>query len=73
MKHPNKHNNWQSNVKAILQKKYSNPCQTWSDLIFIHEFDNAIPFKLKIIPLFWYLDHFFEKDKTGVLFQINIA
>ena len=33
--HPNKHNNHQFNVQAILQKKKkkdSNPCQTWGDL-----------------------------------------
>ena len=71
--HPNKHNNEQFNVKAILQKKDSNPCQTWSDLIYIYEFDNAITFKLKSILLFWYLDNFLENDKTGLLFQINIA
>ena len=53
--------------------KLSNPCQTCSDLIYIYEFDNAIAFKLKIISLFWYLDKFLEKDKSGLLFQINIA
>ena len=73
IKHPNKHNNQQFNVKAILKKKISNACQTWSDLISIYEFDNAITFKLKSISLFWYLDNFLEKDETGLLFQINIA
>ena len=71
--HPNKHNNQQFNVKAILEKKDSNPCQTLSDLTYIYEFDNAISFKLKSISLFWYLDNFLEKDKSGLLFQINIA
>ena len=74
VKHPNKHNDQEFNVKAILQKKKdSNPCQTWSDLIYIYEFDNAIIFKLKSISLFWYLYKFLEKEKTGLLFQINIA
>ena len=50
-----------------------NPCQTWSDLINIYEFDNAITFKLKSILLFWYLDIFVEKDETGLLFQMNIT
>ena len=71
--HPNKQNNQQFNGKAILQKKKSNPCQTWSDLIYINELDNTIIFKLKSILLFWYLDDFLEKDKSGLLFQINIA
>ena len=44
-----------------------------SDLTYIYEFDNAITFKLKSISLFWYLDNFLEKDKSGLLFQINIA
>ena len=55
------------------KKKESNPCQTWSGLIYIYGFDNAITFKLKSISLFWYLDNFLEKDKTELLFQINIA
>ena len=56
--HPNKDNNQQFNVKAILQKKKGfNPCQTWSELICIYELDNAITFKLKSISLFWYLDN----------------
>ena len=46
---------------------------TCSDRVYIYEFDNAIAFKLKIISLFWYLDKFLEKDKSGLLFQINIA
>ena len=74
--HPFKHNNEQFNVKAILQKKKnkdSNPCHTWSDLIYINKFDNAITFKLKSISLFWYLGNFLEKEKTGLLFQINTA
>ena len=60
--HPNKHNNQQFNVKAILQKKDSNSCQTWSDLIYRYEFDNAITFKLRSISLFWYFDNFLEND-----------
>ena len=28
---------------------------------------------IKSIELFWYLDNFLEKDKTGLLFQISIA
>ena len=67
--HPNKQNNQQFNGKAILQKKKSNPCQTWSDLIYINELDNTIIFKLKSILLFWYLDDFLEKDRSGLLFQ----
>ena len=51
----------------------SNPCQTWCNLIYIYELDNAITFKLKSISLFWYPDNFLEKDKSGLLFQINIA
>ena len=75
IRHPNKHNNQQFNVKAILQqkKKDSDPCQTWSDLIYIYEFDNVITFKLKSISLFWYLDNFLGKDKSAFLFQINMA
>ena len=42
-------------------------------MIYIHKFDNAITFKLESISLFWYLDKFLEKDKSGILFQINIA
>ena len=34
-------------------------------MIYIHKFDNAITFKLKSISLFWYLDKFLEKDKSG--------
>ena len=74
--HPNKYNNQQFNEKAILQKKRFqpiNPCQTWGDLIYIYKFDNAITFKLKNVSLFWYLDNFLEADKSGLLFQINIA
>ena len=41
--------------------------------MYIHEFDNAITFKPKSISLFQYLDNFLESDKTGLLFQINIA
>ena len=59
-------------MKAILQKKDPNPCQTRSDMIYIYEFDNAITFKLKSISLFWCLDNFLEKDKSGLLFQINM-
>ena len=59
--------------KQFCKKKDSNPCQTWGDLIYIYEFDNATTFKLKSISLFWYLDNFSEKDKSGLLFQINIA
>ena len=43
------------------------------DLIYMYEFDKAINFKLKSISLFWYLDNFLKKDKSGLLFQINIA
>ena len=39
----------------------------------MYEFDKAINFKLKSISLFWYLDNFLKKDKSGLLFQINIA
>ena len=73
LKHPNKHNNHQFNVKAILKKKDSNPFKTWSDLICIYEFDNAITFKHQSILLFWYLNNFLEKDNTGLPRQINIA
>ena len=59
--------------KQFCRKKKSNPCQTWSDLIYINELDNTIIFKLKSILLFWYLDDFLEKDKSGLLFQVNIA
>ena len=59
--------------KQFLGKQDPNPCQTWSDLIYIYKFDNAITFKLRSISLFSYLDNFLEKDKTGLLFQINIA
>ena len=52
VKHPNKHNDQEFNVKAILQKKDSNPCQTWSDLINIYKFDNAITFKLRSLLCF---------------------
>ena len=30
-------------------------------------------FKHKSVLLFWYLDNFLEKDKTGLPLQINIA
>ena len=33
LKHPNKHNNLQCNIKSDHEKKDSNPCQTRSDLI----------------------------------------
>ena len=42
-----KHNNQQCNAKAILKKKIY-PCETWSDLIYIYEFDNAITFTHQI-------------------------
>ena len=71
--HPNKYNNQQFHVKAILQKQDPNQCRTWSDLIYIYKFNNTITFKLKSISLFWYLDNFLEKDKSGLLFQIDIA
>ena len=45
VKHPNKHNNRQCSINAIFFKKESNPCQTWSDLRNIYEFDKAITFK----------------------------
>ena len=64
-------NNRQFNVKAILQKRDSNLCQTWSDLIYIYGFDNALTYKLKSISLLWYLDNFLEKGKSDLLFQIN--
>ena len=41
--------------------------------MYTYEFDNAITFKLKNISLFWYVDNFLENDKTGFIFQINIA
>ena len=58
--------------KQKKKKKY-NPCQTWSDIIYIYKFYNAITFTLKSILLFWYLDNVLEKDKSGLLFQINMA
>ena len=64
--HPNNIIIINSIVKAILQKKDSNPCQIWSDLIYIYEFDDAMTFNLKSILLFWYLDNILEnleKDK----------
>ena len=45
VKHPNKHNNRRCSINAIFFKKESNPCQTWSDLRNIYEFDKAITFK----------------------------
>ena len=65
IKHYNKHNNQQCNIKAIMKKKDSNPCVTWSDLIYIYKFDNKITFKHQPILLFWYLENFLEKDKTS--------
>ena len=73
VKEPNKHNNQQFNVKAILQKKDSNLCQIWSDLKNIYKFDNTIIFKLRSIVLFCYLDNFLDKAESGLFFQINIA
>ena len=32
-----------------------------------------LTFKVQSTSLFWYLDNFLEKDKTDLLFQINIA
>ena len=72
-KHPNKHIDQDLNVKEILQKKDSNPCQTWSDQINIYKSDNAITFKYRCFLLFWYLDNFLEKDQSGLLFQMTIA
>ena len=48
-----------------MKKKDSNPCVTWSDLIYIYKFDNKITFKHQPILLFWYLENFLEKDKTS--------
>ena len=62
-KHPNKHNNRQFNVKALLKNRFQS----------IHEFGNAITFKHQSNLLFWYLDNFLQKDKTGSPLQINIA
>ena len=45
----------------------------WSGQMFIYEFVNAITFKHQHVSLFWYLDKFLEKDKTGLPLQINIA
>ena len=42
VKHRNKHDNQQFNVKAILKKRFQS---TWSDLIYMYEFDNSITFK----------------------------
>ena len=39
----------------------------------IYDFDNALTYKLKSISLLWYLDNFLEKDKSDLLFQINIV
>ena len=36
-------------------------------------FDNAIIFKHQSILLFWYLENFLEKNKTGLPLQINIT
>ena len=47
--------------------------QTWSDLMHIYDFDNALTYKLKSISLLWYLDNFLEKDNSNLLFQINIV
>ena len=44
-----------------------------SNLIYIHEFDNATTFKHQSISLFWYLDNILEKDKTGmILFKLTL-
>ena len=34
--------------------------------MYIYKFDNAITVKHQSILLFWYLDNFSEKDKTGL-------
>ena len=64
-------------INNLMQKQFckkdSNPCQTWKKLICIYKFEYATKFKLKSILLFWYLDSLLEKDKSGLLFQINIA
>ena len=40
----------------------------------MQKFDNAITFKHESILLFWYLENFLEKDKTGLPPNIkNIA
>ena len=44
-----------------------------SDLIYIYKFDNAIIVKHQSILLFWYLDNFLGKDKTGLPLKIKIA
>ena len=36
---------------------------------YIDQFDNAITFKHQSILLFWYLEDFLEKDKTGIPLQ----
>ena len=41
--------------------------------MYMYEFDNAIAVKRKSISLFWYLDNFLEKEKTGLPFQMNFT
>ena len=42
-------------------------CLTYNIYIqYINQFDNAITFKHQSILLFWYLEDFLEKDKTGI-------
>ena len=39
--------------------------------MYIYKFDNAITFKHQSISLFWYLENFLEKNKTGLPLQIK--
>ena len=74
-KHPNKHNNQQCNIKTTVKKDSNPPIHvkhgaTWSTYTM---FDNAIIFKHQSIFLFWFLENFLEKNKTGLPLQINIT
>ena len=42
-------------------------------MIYIYEFDNVVTFKHQSISLFWYVDNFLQKDKTGLHLQIEFA
>ena len=39
----------------------------------IYEYENAVTLKHQSISLFWYLENFLDKGKTGLPLQINIA
>ena len=43
---------------------------TW---LYIHKFDKVITFKHQSISLFWHLENFLQKDKTGVPLQERVV